>query len=410
MNTVRAKSLPANYKWVIVALCFLTEFLCLGFCSSNKSIYLSAITEANNIPRGLFSINDSLRFITTAVTNVFFSRLVTRFGTKKLMLSGVCALMISCLLYALAGNIFVFYAGGIMLGVGFSWTTTTLVGWVIGKWFRKNKGTVMGGILAANGLGAALATQIVSPIIYAQGDPFGYKKAYLLITGLLAALMVILFIFYREAPDDGPGEAPETKVSGKAERSLRFVLALVCIFFTGMVLQGITGVAAAHFKDTGIAAGTVAAILSLHSLFLAGSKFLSGFLYDRFGLRVSVLVCDVFAIATLACMLTVSNSPTGQLIAYAYTAVSALALPLETVMLPIFAMDMFDKSSYAKNLGLFVSVNTAGYALGSPVMNFVFDKAGTYKPMFFAGMVLMLLVTATFLYLTSKKSGGKENV
>ena len=40
-----------NYMWVIIVTCFIMEFVALGFCSSNKSLYLGAITEALNIPR-----------------------------------------------------------------------------------------------------------------------------------------------------------------------------------------------------------------------------------------------------------------------------------------------------------------------------------------------------------------------
>ena len=35
-----------DYKWVILGICFLMEFLCLGFCSSNVGLYTKAVTEA----------------------------------------------------------------------------------------------------------------------------------------------------------------------------------------------------------------------------------------------------------------------------------------------------------------------------------------------------------------------------
>ena len=54
-----------DYSWVIICVCFLLSFVCLGFCSSNKSLYLSAITEALHVPRSLFSLNDTIRYITT---------------------------------------------------------------------------------------------------------------------------------------------------------------------------------------------------------------------------------------------------------------------------------------------------------------------------------------------------------
>ena len=50
----------------------------------------------------------------------------------------------------------------------------------------------------------------------------------------------------------------------------------------------------------------------------------------------------------------------------AYGILSALALPLETIMLPLIAQDLFQGPQYNKMLGIIVSVNTAGYAVGTP--------------------------------------------
>ena len=61
-------------------------------------------------------------------------------------------------------------------------------------------------------------------------------------------------------------------------------------------------------------------------------------------------------------------------------------------MLPIYASDLFGERSFNQVLGIFVSINTAGYALGSPLINLCFDKFGSYKPGFYAGAALMVLV------------------
>ena len=117
----------AEYKWVIVVLCFLMIFLGLGFCSSNKSLYLAAITDALKVPRSAFSLNDSFRFISTAVVNIFFGTLIQKFGTKKLIIAGFACLISSCIVYAVAETVYVFYIGGCLLGIGLSWTTTTMI-------------------------------------------------------------------------------------------------------------------------------------------------------------------------------------------------------------------------------------------------------------------------------------------
>jgi MFS family permease len=127
----------ADYKWVIVVLCFMMVFVCLGFCSSNKSLYTFAITGALGIPRSSFSLNDSCRFITTAIVNMFFGSLVSKFGTKKLICAGFVSLILSCLAYSVATNVFVIYLGGCLLGIGLAWTTTTMVGCVVNKWCKE---------------------------------------------------------------------------------------------------------------------------------------------------------------------------------------------------------------------------------------------------------------------------------
>lgn len=69
-------------KIINIALCFLMIFVCLGFCSANKGLYLAAICEALGVKRTVFSLSTSCRYITTSFVNVFFGMLVAKFGTS----------------------------------------------------------------------------------------------------------------------------------------------------------------------------------------------------------------------------------------------------------------------------------------------------------------------------------------
>ena len=75
-----------------------------------------------------------------------------------------------------------------------------------------------------------------------------------------------------------------------------------------------------------------------------------------------------------------------------YGIFSSLALPLETIMLPIYASDLFGDKSFNKILGIFVSVNTAGYALGAPVVNLCYDLLGSYRLALVGCGILMIAV------------------
>ena len=407
------QKLGPRYRWVIVGACFLMVFVCLGFCSSSKSLYLAAITEALGIRRSLFSINDSCRYIATAVVNLFFGALCARFGLKRLIGAGFACLILSMLCYAFAPSIGWFYLGGVLLGLGLAWTTTTVVGCIVHRWCPEHAGKTMGFILAANGIGAAAAAQIVTPIIYEPGNPFGYRNAYKLVALILAVTALIVLLLYREKPGAaaaGKKKTPKTDWPGlsfsEARKSGTFYLALVCIFFTGFVLQGATGVSSAHMKDVGLDAGFVGTVLSVHTLCLTAFKFLTGVLHDRAGLRKTMLLCDAAAIAAL--LLLAGMNAQGRVQALCYGALSSLALPLETIMLPLVTGDLFGARDYDKLLGILVSVNTAGYAFGTPITNWAFDRFGTYRPALLASCGVMLAVTVCFQLLLRKTAKARQ--
>ena len=111
-----------DYKWIIAGTLFIMMFMTLGFCSSNRGIYLTAITEALNMPRAEFSTSYSLRFITSTILSLFFGYFIANLGAKKIALIGIAALIISCLIYATGTNAIVFGIAAIFLGVGISFT------------------------------------------------------------------------------------------------------------------------------------------------------------------------------------------------------------------------------------------------------------------------------------------------
>ena len=402
-----------------IAACFLMVFVCLGFCSSNKSLYLGAITEALHIKRSLFSINDSFRFVSTAVVNLFFGTLIAKLGAKKLVGAGFLSLIASTLLYATAEHVALFYLGGMFLGIGLSWTTTTMVSYLVGRWFPEKRGTITGLALCANGLGGALAAQIVTPIIYEEGNPFGYRNAYYLIAVILAVVGILVVTLVQE-PKAAAAAPGKKKYKGKAwegitlQKALRkpyFYGAALCVFVTGMALQGINGIAAAHLGDVGLDKAVIASVLSVHSIVLCTSKFLAGFSYDKLGLRKTLLICEFFGVCSFLALALSGATAAGTAFAFAWGAVSALALPLETVMVPLIAADLFGERDYARIMGLFVSINTAGFAFGTPVCNAIFDVLGTYKPILFviAGAMLAIMVAFHFIIRSSEKEHAAQS-
>ena len=415
-NTMEKKSEKNVAKWITVILCFIMVMFCLGFCSSPYSWFINYIVPYLDVPESLYSVGKSIRFTTTAIVNLFFGFLVAKFGTKKLILAGLTSLSLSMLCSALATNLVLIYLGGFFLGLGLAWTTTTIVGFIVNQWCKENKGTIMGAILASNGIGATIATFTIKPII--ERNATSFKQAYVLIAITLAIIAVLFLFFYKDKKVDESaipkkGEKKKPK-RGRAWTGLEykevirkpyFYLSLVCIFLTGMVLQSITGIATPHLQNVGLDKDFVSTTIVIHSVTLVIFKFLTGVMYDKLGLRITTAICMVAGILIMVALVLVTNTTTGMFLAIFYSVFASLALPLETIMLPIYANDLFGEKAYNKTLGLVVSVNTAGYALGAPLASLCRDIAGSYDFSLWlgAGLMLVIIVLVQFVINASEK-------
>ena len=376
-----------DYKWVIAVLSFFLILTAVGFMSTPRSLFIVPITEALGISRTAYSLNDTARYVSGAVVNLFFGVLVARFGAKKLALAGFLTLCASALCYTLADNVVVLCLGGFLLGVGGSWTSTSIISYVINHWFTTHKGTIMGAVLAASGVGGAVATQILSPII--ESGPFGYRNAYWLTIAILLAFSVLLFFFFKDKPDSPITPAVTTKKErsqdwsgiefSEAMKKWYFYGIIAVVFLSGMILQGTYGIAGAHLKDAGLEPTLAATVISANAVFLSIFKFLTGVVYDKWGLRVTVSLCMLSSVVGSIFLVLVTPTPIGITCAFGYSALSALALPLETIALPLYANDLFGQKSVDHMVGIFASVLYGGFACSSIILNALCDAFGSYN-------------------------------
>lgn len=121
-----------------------------------------------------------------------------------------------------------------------------------------------------------------------------------------------------------------------------------------------------------------------------------------------MLLCSVTATVVTLALAAVAPSPTGRIIAMLYGIFSSLALPLETVMLPLMTNDLFGSADFDHLLGLLVSFSTAGYAVGNPLVNLCFDMLGTYVPILYILSAVMLVVTVCYQLVFSFASRDKD--
>lgn len=406
-----------EYKWVILVVCFFMVFVCLGFCSSTKSLYLGAITKYLKIPRSLFAINDTCRFVSSAIINLFFGTLIYKYGIRKMTAVGFLALIASTLIYAFATNIYVFYIGGALLGVGVTFTSTTMSSSIIRRWFDKDIGKYTGIVFAANGVGGALAAQILDPIInYENGFHLmsrhfqGYQASYLLVAVLLAFFGIAVVSLLREPKNVPLPAAPAKKKKpargttwvgvdfASTKKSAYFYVTILVVFLTGFSLQGVYGTYKVHMEDIGMNKTYITNIFSFFSLMLTVSKILVGIIYDRLNLRRVMIICQGGAVVAFVILATLTAGTLGNAMAIVFALIFALALPLETLVVPLIANDLFGSRNYDKFLGFLIAANYTGCALSGPFINIFADIGWGYKPglLILSGVMAVALVIMQF--------------
>ncbi|MBR2864686.1 MAG: MFS transporter, partial [Elusimicrobiaceae bacterium] len=313
------------------------------------------------------------------------------------------------------------YVGAVLLGIGFAWTTTTIVGNIVEKWFTNGKGTIMGIILAANGLGGALSEVIIDPMCNSEGG-LGWRAAYKITAVIFLVIGVLAFVLIRNTPAEMGIEPLGRDAVAKKKRGADWVgfemkeilkkpyfyVCGACIFLTGMILQSMNGLSKIQIysvvgkSDEMVA--WVSTVFVAHSLVLMVSKILAGSSFDKFGIRFTFAYCSIFAIISLLALVLIEKTGMNWF-AWVYSVCSSIALPLETIMIPLLVSEVFGKKCHANIMGYYLGLNVFGYACGGPIADYFKQNVGTYNFILIVFCVVMAITALTiqFTFVAAKK-------
>ena len=189
-----------------------------------------------------------------------------------------------------------------------------------------------------------------------------------------------------------------------------FYLTAALVFLTGISLQSIGNITVVYLADIGVNAGFIATTATVSSLCLTFTKVLLGITYDKRGLRVTMLLCQIAALLGFLLIALLTNSTLGLIMAMTSTVLRTFAVPMETVMIPLLSNDLFGSASYNKVLGVFMAMNSLGLCLGSPLGDLCFDIFGTYKPCFWFFAALMAVVAVCYQFVIRSAYRDKAEI
>jgi len=395
-----------NYNIVILGCCFAIFVTMIGMVNSPSSLFIVPVCDTYGFSRSSFSFTLSFSTICGIFINLFYGKIYRRLGVRKIIALGFISGTMAFLIMWRATTLPLFYLGGLLSGFGMGLNSITTVALLLNTWFKKRKGLLLGFVCAGSGLGGFLFSTLFTHVIVSHG----YQTAYLItaVCLFLVGIPVVAFIkektVNRENLKKDATRLDEEYFSGfkilLKQRNVRRTF--IAAFLLGTAVHAVLVATPGHLENNGIDAITTGTLYGAIFLVLAVAKVVLGWLNDYFGTKKAA--CTVLCAFIIGTTLLIFVNSVGM--AWVYVIIFGMAVPSETVLVPLIARNVLGKKHYKEYLGMYVASLMAGLTAGVPVINFSYDTFGTYVPALI--LFVALGIVAAYLILTSVSQKKQE--
>lgn len=403
---MRAK-LNAHYHWVIAAMAVLAMLVCGGVGNSLNGITLIPITQSLGVSRGEFSTAMIAKNIGGVVLNMVSGALFVKIGYRKLVPVALLLSGLGFLISSSGQTLTVMCVAGVMEGM-YTLCTSTGNPRILGTWFHKHYGLLMGIVTAMTGLGGSIFSIVFARIVAA----YNWRAAYLSVAIMYFVLALLLALLMRDRPQQmglkpyGEGHMPKNAKRDTDDHWEGFSMAqlkkkpVFYLMVLGTLLSSICGytalsVVSPHIQDCGMSPEFAAGVQSVVMIGLAVTKLMFGALSDKVGAKLMTLVSLVSLVASMLLLANVSNAVSAYIAALVY----ALALPLCGIVPPLLLPSLFGYGSGVKAIGIMYAILSTASMIANPLTNTLRDRFGSYRPVFQGTAVVAIGVTALYILL-----------
>jgi sugar phosphate permease len=400
MNPPRSPKL--FYGYVIVAACFVILFFVWGMVVNTFPIFLKPMTEDMNWGRGALSVALLMASIGTAVSAPLAGIAIDRMGARPVMAAGALMIGLGLLIGSRIAELWQLYVIFAVIGCGLMCASLIPCSLVISNWFVSRRGTALG--LAF--VGTACGGMVMSPVANWIILDYGWRTAFALSGTLIlaVALPVILLVIrtrpsemglepYRDASSDPSSGGDERGVSLRAAFSSRpFWQIAAIMLIVAVVTGGLGNHCVAYLTDLDHSPSSAAFAWSVVMGAMIAGKLSIGPIADRWGARNTTAgACVVLTVSIL--ILTFAQP---YWVALAFAVVYGFALGAPLVLHPLLTGDYLGMKHFGAIYGALNIMGSVGAAIGPVGAGFYFDRWGSYLPVFylFIGMMLAGAIVA----------------
>ena len=357
-------------------------------------LFLQPMTMDHGWSRETFALALALQNLLWGASQPLTGLIADRYGAGKVLISGTILYVLGLIGMALAtsGTGFVLSAG-ILIGIGLSGTTFSIVYGVLGRITPPEKRSMALGIAGAMGSFGQFA---LLPVSQSLISGVGWLQALLIlaaVAALMAPLSVALAEPHRDFSNQGHGQSAWESIReafGHGGFNLLTLGYFVCGFqvvFIGVHLP-------AYLSDQGLSANVGVTCLALIGLFNIFGTFTAGWLGQRYSKKH--LLAGIYITRSIVIIIFLAT-PLTPLSAYLFAMVIGF-LWLATVPLTNGIIAQVFGVAYLSMLGGFVFFShQIGSFLGAWLGGLLFDSTGSYDTVW--TIIILLGVVAMALNL-----------
>ena len=371
-------------------------------------VVLPAVQAEFGIDRGAASLPYALLMLGIAAGGVQLGRWSDRYGIVPVTAGGGLLLGLGFLAAAAAPSLWIFaLVHGTLIGIGCSASFGPVIA-DISFWFQRRRGIAMAIAAAGNYVAGAFWP----PIVQWMMAHYGWRVALAVVGAICLATIIPLALALGHNPRRPVIRAGSAAAGGRAPVSPGTQAALGLKPGTVQALLAVAGVACcvamsmpqvhivAYCGDLGYGPARGAEMLSLMLAFGIVSRVGSGFVADRIGGMMTLLIGSALQCLALVLYLFFDG------LASLYV-VSILFGLFQGGIVPSYAIivrEVFPAREAGQRVGICVAATLVGMALGGWLSGLIFDWTGSYRAAFLHGIAWNVLNQAIALYLIMRQN------
>jgi MFS family permease len=352
-------------------------------------VVLPAVQAEFGVARSAASLPYTMTMLCFGVGSILMGRLSDRFGILGPATGGALGLGLGYAVASQATSLWHFaLAQGLLVGVASSFAFGPLIA-DTSLWFTRNRGKAVAVIAS----GSYVAGTVWPPVVQHFIEAVGWRRTYLGIALFCVAAMLPLALMLRRRSPLVETDSAATRFGARAARPLGMSPAALQ---TLLVLAGISCCVAmsmpqvhivAYCNDLGHGTARGAQMLSLMLGFGVVSRLASGWICDRIGGRLTLLMGS--GLQALALLLFLPFQSLGALYV-----VSALFGLFQGGIVPAYAVivrEFFPPEQAGVRVSTVLMATVFGMALGGWISGVIYDLTGSYQAAFVNGILWNLL-------------------